>query len=229
MERRERTAALTMAAFLALAAIYFIPGSLLGKLLPAAAVKYRIIGPLAVLTLAGAALLPWQMTLAMAFSLAGDFSGAYGSFLFQMGFFAMAHVMLIIYFACRIRQNVRIGARPGKAWSAVAALIAAGLAAFALSSIIPHAPAGVIRTGCTVYALLICSMFCMSMLTRHTVTAAGAALFLFSDMILSWNKFVSPVEYSRWMIMVPYYAGQLLIWLGAFSHAAELRTSSKNI
>lgn len=227
MERRERTAALTTAAFLALAAIYFIPGTALGKLLPAAAVKYRIIGPLAVLTLAGAALLPWQMTLAMAFSLAGDFSGAYGSFLFQMGFFALAHVMLIIYFSCRLRQNVMTGAGPGKAWSAAAVFIAAGLAAFALSAIIPHAPAGAIRTGCSIYALLICSMFCLSMLTRHPVTAAGAALFLFSDTVLSWNKFVSPVEYSRWMIMVPYYSGQLLIWLGAVSYEARLRTSSK--
>ena len=58
-------------------------------------------------------------------------------------------------------------------------------------------------------------MLAMSALQRQWTFAAGAALFLLSDMILSWNKFVSPVPYSNILIMTTYYSGQLLIWLTA--------------
>ena len=212
MDRRNLTAALASIVFFALACIYFIPAANLREILPGIVVKYRIIGPLAALTLAGAALIPWQMTLAMGFSLAGDFMGAYGCFIGQMGFFALAHIMLITWLAGRLRQGGRIckGAVIADA-AAVAFLVT-----FALTCIIPHAPAGVIRTGCAVYAILICSMFGLALLQRSLILAAGAALFLLSDMILSWNKFVSPVENSRWLIMVPYYAWQILLWTGAF-------------
>lgn len=210
--------------FSTLAVTYFIRTDILRTFLPAAIVKYRIIGPLATLTLAGALCLPWQMTLAMAFSLTGDFMGAYGSFIGQMGFFALAHIMLITYFAGRLRpMRQDMKGRPDAASSrrngkcaAAAMIIAAALLVFALISIVPHAPAGVIRTGCTIYAALICSMFCLAMMQHELLFAAGAASFLFSDMILSWNKFVCPIAASNWLIMVPYYAGQLLIWCGAF-------------
>ncbi len=71
MDRKKITLA-ALAAVAVLAAIYFVPTKALTGILPATAVKYRIVGPLATLTLAGIFLLPWQMTLAMAFSLVGD-------------------------------------------------------------------------------------------------------------------------------------------------------------
>ena len=72
-----------------------------------------------------------------------------------------------------------------------------------------------LQIGCGVYAVLITAMFGLSLMQRPPLFAIGAALFLISDMILSWNKFVGPVTAEKWMIMVPYYLGQLLIWLGA--------------
>ncbi len=223
MKDRKSFLIATLLVFSILAVTYFIRTDILKTFLPAAVVKYRIIGPLATLTLAGTLCLPWQMTLAMAFSLTGDFMGAYGSFIGQMGFFALAHIMLITYFTGKLRSMRQdMKGRPDAASSrrngrcAAAVIIAAALLVFALLCIVPHAPAGVIRIGCTIYAALICSMFSLAMMQHELIFAAGATLFLFSDMILSWNKFVCPIAASKWLIMVPYYAGQLLIWCGAF-------------
>lgn len=198
--------------FIALACVYFIPAASLSGFLPGIVVKYRIIGPLLALTVAGAFLLPVRMTLAMGFSMAGDFAGAYGSFIFQMGFFAVAHIMLITYFAGRIAA---VRPRIGKGAAAAVAVIVLALLTLALTCIIPCAPSGVIRSGCAVYAALICTMAGLAMMQRNWIFSVGALLFLFSDMVLSWNKFVSPVDASRWLIMVPYYMGQLLLWVGA--------------
>ena len=54
-----------------------------------------------------------------------------------------------------------------------------------------------------------------ALLQRDLMFGAGALLFIISDLILAWNKFVSPIEYSSVFILVPYYGGQLLIWLRA--------------
>lgn len=208
--------------FVALASVYFMPWRQLAAFLPAAVVKYRIAVPLLALTVAGIFFLPWQMVLAMAFSMFGDFMGAYGSFIFQMGFFALAHIMLTAYFIGRLRSSGQCNEGQCRCrWilPAVAAVLCAALATFALTCIIPHAPAGVIRTGCAIYALLICTMLGCAVLQRDPLFAIGAALFLFSDMILSWNKFVTPVDGSKWLIMVPYYGGQLLLWLGAWKNS----------
>ena len=43
----------------------------------------------------------------------------------------------------------------------------------------------------------------------------GALLFVLSDLVLAWDKFVSPVEYRSFLVLVPYYAGQFLIWIRA--------------
>lgn len=216
MRNRKTFTIICTAVFIIMAASYFIPSGTLKQFLPSCIVKYRIADPLAVLFLSGIFLAPWKITLAMGFSMAGDFMGAYGSFVMQMSFFAMAHVMLIWFFAGRIRKS--------PSWKT--SLAAAALAAFALACIIPHAPAGIIRSGCTVYAVLICTMLCFALEQKNLLFAAGAALFLFSDMILSWNKFVSPVEVRKWLIMVPYYTGQLLIWAGAVREnlRKEMRT-----
>ena len=63
-------------------AIYFLPIPLPNKLAL----------PVALLFLASFKLLPWQMTFAMFFSCLGDYMGAVGNFMGQMGAFALAHV-----------------------------------------------------------------------------------------------------------------------------------------
>lgn len=202
--------------FIVLAAMYLMPAAALEQMLPEKVVRFRIAYPVAALALMGAYLgMGWKFVLAFLFSCTGDAMGAYGSFFGQMGYFALAHILLIWAFAeelWKVRKTL-VGL------AVTAALV------FAFALVIPKVPEPGLQIGCGVYAVLITAMFGLSLMQRSPLFAIGAALFLISDMILSWNKFVGPVTAEKWLIMVPYYLGQLLIWLGA---ATLMKTGSGN-
>lgn len=202
--------------FIVLAAIYLMPSAALEQMLPEKVIRFRIAYPVAALALMGAYLgMGWKFVLAFLFSCTGDAMGAYGSFFGQMGYFAAAHIILIWAFAeelWKVRKTL-VGL------AVTAALV------FAFALVIPKVPEPWLQIGCGVYAVLITAMFGLSLMQRPPLFAIGAALFLISDMILSWNKFVGPVTAEKWLIMVPYYLGQLLIWLGA---ATLMKTGSGN-
>lgn len=202
--------------FIVLAAIYLMPSAAFEQMLPEKVVRFRIAYPVAALALMGAYLgMGWKFVLAFLFSCTGDAMGAYGSFFGQMGYFAAAHIILIWAFAeelWKVRKTL-VGL------AVTAALV------FAFALVIPKVPEPWLQIGCGVYAVLITAMFGLSLMQRPPLFAIGAALFLISDMILSWNKFVGPVTAEKWLIMVPYYLGQLLIWLGA---ATLMKTGSGN-
>lgn len=202
--------------FIVLSAIYLMPAAALGQMLPEKVIRFRIAYPVAALVLMGAYLgMGWKFVLAFLFSCTGDAMGAYGSFFGQMGYFALAHILLIWAFAeelWKVRKTL-VGL------AVTAALV------FAFALVIPKVPEPGLQIGCGVYAVLITAMFGLSLMQRSPLFAIGAALFLISDMILSWNKFVGPVTAEKWLIMVPYYLGQLLIWLGA---ATLMKTGSGN-
>ena len=202
--------------FIVLAAIYLMPSAALEQMLPEKVVRFRIAYPVAALALMGAYLgRGGKFVLAFLFSCTGDAMGAYGSFFGQMGYFAAAHIILIWAFAeelWKVRKTL-VGL------AVTAALV------FAFALVIPKVPEPWLQIGCGVYAVLITAMFGLSLMQRSPLFAIGAALFLISDMILSWNKFVGPVTAEKWLIMVPYYLGQLLIWLGA---ATLMKTGSGN-
>ena len=202
--------------FIVLAAMYLMPSAALEQMLPEKVVRFRIAYPVAALALMGAYLgTGWKFVLAFLFSCTGDAMGAYGSFFGQMGYFAAAHIILIWAFAeelWKVRKTL-VGL------AVTAALV------FAFALVIPKVAEPWLQIGCGVYAVLITAMFGLSLMQRSPLFAIGAALFLISDMILSWNKFVGPVTAEKWLIMVPYYLGQLLIWLGA---ATLMKTGSGN-
>lgn len=202
--------------FIVLAAMYLMPAAALEQMLPEKVVRFRIAYPVAALALLGAYLgMGWKFVLAFLFSCTGDAMGAYGSFFGQMGYFALAHILLIWAFAeelWKVRKTL------------VGLAVSAALV-FAFALVIPKVPEPGLQIGCGVYAVLITAMFGLSLMQRSPLFAIGAALFLISDMILSWNKFVGPVTAEKWLIMVPYYLGQLLIWLGA---ATSMKTGSGN-
>ena len=202
--------------FIVLAAMYLMPSAALEQMLPEKVVRFRIAYPVAALALMGAYLgMGWKFVLAFLFSCTGDAMGAYGSFFGQMGYFAAAHIILIWAFAeelWKVRKTL-VGL------AVTAALV------FAFALVIPKVPEPWLQIGCGIYAVLITAMFGLSLMQRSPLFAIGAALFLISDMILSWNKFVGPVTAEKWLIMVPYYLGQLLIWLGA---ATLMKTGSGN-
>ena len=202
--------------FIVLAVMYLMPSAALEQMLPEKVVRFRIAYPVAALALMGAYLgMGWKFVLAFLFSCTGDAMGAYGSFFGQMGYFAAAHIILIWTFAeelWKVRKTL-VGL------AVTAALV------FAFALVIPKVPEPWLQIGCGVYAVLITAMFGLSLMQRSPLFAIGAALFLISDMILSWNKFVGPVTAEKWLIMVPYYLGQLLIWLGA---TTLMKTGSGN-
>lgn len=202
--------------FIVLAAMYLMPSAALEQMLPEKVVRFRIAYPVAALALMGAYLgMGWKFVLAFLFSCTGDAMGAYGSFFGQMGYFAAAHIILIWAFAEEL----------WKVRKTLVGLAVTTALVFAFALVIPKVPEPWLQIGCGVYAVLITAMFGLSLMQRSPLFAIGAALFLISDMILSWNKFVGPVAAEKWLIMVPYYLGQLLIWLGA---ATLMKTGSGN-
>ncbi|GAB4485603.1 MAG: lysoplasmalogenase [Anaerolineales bacterium] len=51
--------------------------------------------------------------------------------------------------------------------------------------------------------------------TPAYLVSLGAVLFVASDMILAWNKFVRPIRRGRLALMVTYHLGQILLVMGA--------------
>ncbi len=62
-----------------------------------------------------------------------------------------------------------------------------------------------------VYIAVIGAMGWSAIMTRNVLAIAGALLFMASDSILAWNKFVGDVPLSGVLIMSTYFAAQLLI------------------
>lgn len=192
--------------FLSACMIYFLP----------AAIPHKIAIPVGLLATASLPLCPWQMTLALAFSAAGDYFGSCGNFLAQMGCFAVSHIWFIIYFALRYHRKVehdrKLTAR-AKGFLAMVLLCITAILTIAFAIVIPAAPAGVLRIGVAVYTCLICAMLVMALLQRSSLFALGAVLFVFSDFILAWNMFVESVPHSSLLIMIPYFAAQWLLFI----------------
>ncbi|MCR8644292.1 lysoplasmalogenase [Paenibacillus sp. N1-5-1-14] len=62
-----------------------------------------------------------------------------------------------------------------------------------------------------VYLIAISSMLWVAMMSRNSYAALGAGLFVVSDSILAWNKFVGPVFASGFLVMLTYFIAQLLL------------------
>ena len=194
--------------FLCMAAIFFLPVD----------IPHKVSFPLIILSVAGLWLLPWQMLLAMIFSAAGDYMGSCGNFIGQMGFFALAHVWLITFFISRYRRKVERDGKlttKAKGYLAIMTFCVGALLVFALTNITSHAPEGVIRIGTQIYAVLICTMLMMALLQRSSLYALGAVLFIFSDFILAWNKFVEPIPYRNYLVLGSYFLAQWLLFIRA--------------
>ena len=161
-------------------------------------------------------LCPWQISMALLFSALGDYFGSCHNFLAQMGTFAVAHVFYAYYFINRWLTKVEADRKmtsKAKGMAFLMLMMIIALLVFVYIKVVPCAPEGIIRSGVCIYALLICTMFYFALMQRSSLFALGAVLFVFSDFILAWNKFVEPIEQNRLLIMVPYYLGQYLLFI----------------
>ena len=82
---------------------------------------------------------------------------------------------------------------------------------------VPHVQ-GPLQIGVSVYILLILAMCILAWMQKNPFYAIGAWLFVFSDTILAWNKFVSPIEWAGYLIMIPYYLGQWVLFVQSIRH-----------
>lgn len=153
------------------------------------------------------------MSYGLVLSALGDWQGTQGNFFRQMALFGMAHIAYICYFASRIKNR-----QDNKAGWMTWLCVLIGL--IALIKVVPMVPSGALRTGVIVYCLLILTMLRMALLQRDIWFALGATLFVISDFILAWNKFVSPINHASWLIMFPYYGAQWLLFYRATSVAS---------
>lgn len=206
-ERKIRPAALAAAGlFLLFAALFFSPVK----------IPHKISFTLASAFITSLWLCPWQISLALLFSALGDYFGSCHNFLGQMGFFALGHVFYVWYFVKRwltkVEHDRKLTAK-AKGLAFMLLLMIAALLAVVFTQIVPHAPEGIIRIGVSIYAVLISAMLYFALLQRSSLFALGAVLFVFSDFILAWNKFVEPIPYSGLLIMIPYYSGQFLLFM----------------
>ena len=200
-----RPASLISIVFVLLALLYFSP----------VAVAYKLAFPLAFLTLCALRFSTWPMVLAMGFSALGDYMGVCHNFWGQMGSFALAHVAYILFF-CRTRPEERTS--EGMKWKS-AIVILYGVVVGLL--IVPHVH-GFLQAGVSVYVLLILTMCILAWRQKNPYYALGAWLFVFSDTVLAWNKFVSRIEWAGYLIMIPYYLGQLILFV------QSMRTREQN-
>ncbi|MCR4765777.1 MAG: lysoplasmalogenase [Bacteroidaceae bacterium] len=151
------------------------------------------------------------MALGLLFSALGDWEGTQGNFLGQMGCFGLGHMAYIGYFVSTFKTQPTYK-------QLISYFIPCFIIGFfAFVNVVPMAPTGIIRVGVSIYCVLILIMLWTALLHRDVWFALGATLFVVSDFILAWNKFVSPIDHASWWIMVPYYAAQWLLFIRATS------------
>ena len=196
--------------------LFFVAGAVL-FFTKAAALPYKVAWPVLLLSLATflsrrRELLPFGV--AFLFSAAGDAVGARGLFIPQMAFFALAHAAYVCWFLPRARRRLR----------AVSLAVTVPLLVFLFAAIVPEAPFPAERIGVAVYGLVIAAML-YSALQYDGACAAGfrcaALLFVFSDAVIAWNRFIGPVPARTWIVMITYYLAQYLFFRFAFKTAAR--------
>lgn len=168
---------------------------------------YKLVYPLGLLTIASL----WErkplLTLALGLSALGDFMGASGELLLQIGAFAAAQVCyLLLIGRCVPKRSVRE--------VAMAASLPVVLSVVAIVAILPTVGVGAVKVGVIIYALLIGTMATLAALTRSWQVRIGAMLFMLSDFTLAYAIFVAPTPPLLDGSLVLYFAGQLLLWLG---------------
>lgn len=192
--------------FLITATIFFVPVD----------IAYKISIPVGILTIASLWLCPWQITLALACSAAGDFMGACGNIIAQMAFFAAGHIWFILYFIKRYREKVEHDRKltaKAKGYLIMVGFCSIVLLVAVILKIAASAPTGILQIGTIIYAVIICGMMFMALIQRSCLFAVGAMLFVFSDFILSWNMFIEPIPYGTYIVMITYYLAQWLLFI----------------
>jgi uncharacterized membrane protein YhhN len=148
----------------------------------------------------------WAFVVALVFSMAGDVFLMLPANLFVRGVasFFVAHVAYIV--------GLRVGDH------SVPALLIAALAVAVFAAIVGRRILVAVReseprfaTPIAAYIAVICVMVASALAAREPLAAAGALLFMASDTLIAWNRFVQPLAWAPLTIIVTYHVGQALL------------------
>jgi uncharacterized membrane protein YhhN len=148
----------------------------------------------------------FAFVIALAFSLLGDvFLMLPGDrFVPGVAAFFMAHVAYIV--------GLRIGTSSVPTLllgAAIVAIFAATVGRRILIAVNEADPK--LTTPVSAYIAVISVMVASALATRNPVAAAGALIFMASDTLIAWNRFVKPLAWAPVTIMVTYHLAQALL------------------
>ena len=144
------------------------------------------------------------LPLALLLSACGDIAGEHGAFLWQIGFFAVAHIAFILYF---LRM-----AKIDRGRILLVSLWAIAMVLFGVF-IISHIGNDIIKIACSLYILIIGTMTATTVLIESKYRwfyVAAALIFVFSDSCIAWNRFVERFDGAGLTIMTTYFTAQLI-------------------
>lgn len=144
----------------------------------------------------------WLIPLALLASSAGDWAGAMGEFIFQIAFFAVAHIFYIADFAPKCKFSVK---------RIVALVLFSAIVLPFLGYVLMHIGYRVEMIAVAIYGVLIYSMGFTALIQNRKFSilyAIAAMLFIFSDSCIAYNRFVEHIPNATMWIMTTYYAAQ---------------------
>jgi uncharacterized membrane protein YhhN len=155
----------------------------------------------------GDAAWPWLIA-ALSFSLVGDVLLMLPADAFApgLGAFLIAHLAYIVAFTAPL--PARIG------WLLVVLAASYPITARLLRAV----PTGPLRPAVAIYMAAIALMVGSAIASGDAVATMGAALFLASDTMLGWDRFVQRQPWARPAVMVTYHLGQLALAAALRSH-----------
>ena len=152
---------------------------------------------------------------ALVCSLAGDvflLGDAEGSFIRGLASFLLGHLAYVVAFFLLAQPT----------WSPVVALVLVALVIVGRWVFLgARAQGGPVLGGAVAaYMAVIGTMAALGVSLGRPVLGAGALLFLVSDAVLGWDRFVARQAWARVVVMTTYHLGQLLIVIGAIGAGA---------
>ena len=138
--------------------------------------------------------------------------------------FLLAHVAYII------GLNGGLLAVPVEALFLVPVGLVSGWLAWRVGLSLQASGNGSLRVPVVVYAAVISLMLVSALSTlfrsgwplgEAALVAGGATLFYCSDALLAWNRFVAPVRGGKFLVIVAYHLGQVLLIAGIVVHVLD--------
>jgi alkenylglycerophosphocholine/alkenylglycerophosphoethanolamine hydrolase len=144
----------------------------------------------------------WAIPAALFLSAIGDYQGSEHNFILQVLFFALAHIFYIVDFLPKRNPSNR-----NKYVASIPYIYAVAF----LILLISHMNHAVEMVAVVIYALIIATMGASALVMeiKHKWWyVIAAVLFIFSDSVIVYNKYIEHIPNASLWIMTTYYAAQ---------------------